>query len=233
MTEKILVVDDEESLAEFVCRALKQRGYATISAGDGDEALNLITEELPDLVVLDLMLPKMDGWEVCRRAKADAATKHIPIIMLTARSSAEDVVQGLDLGADDYLRKPFAMEELLARVRMLLRRSGDGADRYENGEFAVNCAEREASLRGRALDLSPTEFDILDALARRMGHTVSRDDLLKKIWGAAGSDTRTVDVHVSRLRRKLDDGKSPRLTAQTLRGRGYRLVWEEDACSEE
>ena len=233
MTEKILVVDDEESLAAFVCRALKQRGYRTITAGDGDEALNLIEEELPSLVILDLMLPKMDGWEVCRRAKSGETTKNIPIIMLTARSSAEDVVQGLDLGADDYLRKPFAMEELLARVRMLLRRSGDAREKYECGELAIDAAEREASLRGRALDLSPTEFDILDALARRMGHTVSRDDLLRRIWGASGSDTRTVDVHVSRLRKKLDDGRTPRLAAQTLRGRGYRLAWEEDECSEE
>lgn len=120
MPEKILVVDDEESLAEMVCRALKQQGYKTVAAYDGDAALDLISEELPDLVILDLMLPKMDGWEVCRRAKSDQQTKEIPIMMLTARSSSEDVVQGLDLGADDYLKKPFKLEELLARVRALL-----------------------------------------------------------------------------------------------------------------
>jgi len=233
LSEKILVVDDEESLAEMVCRALKQQGYRTVSANDGDAALELIEEELPDLVVLDLMLPKMDGWEVCRRAKAEPALKDIPIMMLTARSSSEDVVQGLDLGADDYLKKPFALEELLARVRALLRRK-DGTEQLfiENGDLRVDVREREASLRGNALDLSPTEFDILEVLSRRLGHIVTRDELLKKIWGVAGSDTRTVDVHISRLRKKLDDGKLPRLSAQTLRGRGYKLTWEAEECTE-
>ena len=107
MAQKILVVDDEESLAQFVCRALRQQGYKTVCAYDGDNALSLIYEEMPDLVILDLMLPLMDGWEICRRVKSDADTRHIPILMLTARNSAEDVVQGLDLGADDYMRKPF------------------------------------------------------------------------------------------------------------------------------
>ena len=176
MSEKILVVDDEESLAEMVCRALKQQGYRTVSANDGDAALELIEEELPDLVVLDLMLPKMDGWEVCRRAKAEPALKDIPIMMLTARSSPEDVVQGLDLGADDYLKKPFVLEELLARVRALLRRK-DGTEQLfiENGDLRVDVREREASLRGNALDLSPTEFDILEVLSRRLGHIVTLD----------------------------------------------------------
>lgn len=233
MPEKILVVDDEESLAEMVCRALKQQGYKTVAAYDGDAALDLISEELPDLVILDLMLPKMDGWEVCRRAKSDQQTKEIPIMMLTARSSSEDVVQGLDLGADDYLKKPFKLEELLARVRALLRRRGPAEEiPSECGALKISKEEREATLRGEVLDLSPTEFDILDLLARRFGHVVSRDELLKRIWGVAGSDTRTVDVHISRLRKKLDDGKLPRLSAQTLRSRGYRLVWEEDSCQD-
>lgn len=229
MAEKILVVDDEESLAEFISRALKQRGYKTIVAGDGDSALNLIAEELPDLVILDLMLPRMDGWEVCRRAKSDPKTKDIPIMMLTARNSSEDVVQGLDLGADDYMRKPFPLEELLARVRVLLRRYGinDGSPILENGDLKMDSSSGEASLRGEPLMLSPTEFDILHLLARKMDRTVTRDELLKKIWGMSGGDTRTVDVHISRLRKKLDDGGNPALTTQTLRGRGYRLTWEE------
>jgi DNA-binding response OmpR family regulator len=235
MTEKILIVDDEESLAEFVARALRQHGYRTLCAYDGDSALNMIGEELPDLVILDLMLPMMDGWEVCRRAKADPLTRTIPIIMLTARSSSEDVVQGLDLGADDYMKKPFPLEELLARVRVLLRRgTGEIEERIiEDGDLYLDSAVREARLRGRAIELSPTEFDILEILARRIGHTVSREELLKKIWGMGGGDTRTVDVHISRLRKKIDDGRNPTLVTQTLRGRGYRLSWEnQPECSE-
>lgn len=228
MAEKILVVDDEENLAEFVSRALRQQGYKTLCSYDGDNALSLIKEELPALVILDLMLPLMDGWEVCRRAKADPATKEIPILMLTARNSSEDVVQGLDLGADDYMRKPFSLEELLARVRVLLRSNSPAGNQkiIEDGAFRLDLSEREGYLRGVMLDLSPTEFDILEILAKRMGHTVSREELLKRIWGIGGGDTRTVDVHISRLRKKLDDGKRPVLTAQTLRGRGYRLAWE-------
>lgn len=234
MTVKILVVDDEESLVEFVSRALRLNGYKTVCAYDGDTALSLADEEMPDLILLDLMLPMMDGWEVCRRLKGDAKTKRIPVLMLTARSSTEDVVQGLELGADDYMRKPFPLEELLARVRALLRRSA-GADEdkiIEDGDFRLDGAEKEAYLRGSLLELSPTEFDILEILAKRIGHTVAREELLRKIWGAGGCDSRAVDVHISRLRRKLDDGKTPRLSAQTLRGRGYRLAWEEaGTCS--
>ena len=235
MDDKILIVDDEENIVDFLGRALRQNGYKTICAYDGDEALHLIEEELPDLVILDLMLPLMDGWEVCRRSKSGEKTATIPILMLTARSSSEDVVQGLDLGADDYMRKPFPLDELLARVRVLLRRSSQESlsKTITDGDLTIDTTEREVFLRGAVLDLSPMEFDILELLTRRIGHTVSREELLKKIWGMSG-DTRTVDVHISRLRKKLDDGKSPALSAQTLRGRGYRLAWEDkEQCSEE
>lgn len=235
MDDKILIVDDEENIVDFLGRALRQNGYKTICAYDGDEALHLIEEELPDLVILDLMLPLMDGWEVCRRSKSGEKTAAIPILMLTARSSSEDVVQGLDLGADDYMRKPFPLDELLARVRVLLRRSSQESlsKTITDGDLTIDTTEREVFLRGAVLDLSPMEFDILELLTRRIGHTVSREELLKKIWGMSG-DTRTVDVHISRLRKKLDDGKSPALSAQTLQGRGYRLAWEDkEQCSEE
>lgn len=230
MAEKILIADDEESLAEFIARALKKEGYKAVLAHDGDEALYLIGEELPDLVILDLMLPLMDGWEVCRRAKSNPGTADIPVLMLTARSSAEDVVQGLDLGADDYMRKPFSLDELLARVRVLLRRKkNEGMSKYiEEGDLRIESEEREAYLRGDLLDLSPMEFEILELMAGRVGRTVSREEILKKIWGIGGEDTRTVDVHISRIRKKLDDGKSPHLTIRTSRGRGYRLTWEEE-----
>ena len=235
MDDKILIVDDEENIVDFLGRALRQNGYKTICAYDGDEALHLIEEELPDLVILDLMLPLMDGWEVCRRSKSGEKTAAIPILMLTARSSSEDVVQGLDLGADDYMRKPFPLDELLARVRVLLRRSSQESlsKTITDGDLTIDTTEREVFLRGAVLDLSPMEFDILELLTRRIGHTVSREELLKKIWGMSG-DTRTVDVHISRLRKKLDDGKSPALSAQTLRGRGYTLAWKDkEQCSEE
>lgn len=236
MAEKILVVDDEESIVEFIGRALKQNGYSVVKAFNGDDALSMMEEELPDMVILDLMLPLMDGWEVCRRAKSRDKLRNIPILILTARNSTEDVVQGLDLGADDYMRKPFPLDELLARVRMLLRRSApEGTAKVvEADELRIDLNTGEAYLRDVMLELSPTEFDILAALAKRVGHTVGREELLKKIWGYGDGDTRTLDVHMSRLRKKLNDGKSPTLLAQTLRGRGYRLIWEEqEKCSEE
>ena len=222
MVEKILIADDEENLVEFIGRALRKHGYKVISAYDGDNALFLMGEELPDLVILDLMMPLMDGWEVCRRAKTGTATKDIPIIMLTARSSADDAVQGLDLGADDYMRKPFSLDELLARVRVLLRRKKDEeiSRTIEEGELMIDREEREVFLRGVLLDISPMEFEILDLMGGRIGRTLSREEILKKIWGIGGEDTRTIDVHISRLRKKLDDGKSPQLTIQNLRGRG-------------
>lgn len=230
MAEKILIADDEESLVEFIGRALKKQGYRVITAYDGDNALFLIGEELPDLVILDLMMPLMDGWEVCRRAKSDPATKDMPILMLTARSSADDAVQGLDLGADDYMRKPFSLDELLARVRVLLRRKKDEekSSISEDGDLKIDREEREVYLRGVPLDISPMEFEILELMTAKMGRTLSREEILKKIWGIGGEDTRTVDVHISRLRRKLDDGEKPHLAIRTLRGRGYRLSWEEE-----
>ena len=230
MAEKILIADDEESLVEFIGRALKKQGYRVITAYDGDNALFLIGEELPDLVILDLMMPLMDGWEVCRRAKSDSATRDIPILMLTARSSPDDAVQGLDLGADDYMRKPFSLNELLARVRVLLRRKRDEekSSISEDGDLKIDREEREVFLRGIPLDISPMEFEILELMTGKMGRTLSREEILKKIWGIGGEDTRTVDVHISRLRKKLDDGEKPHLAIRTLRGRGYRLSWEEE-----
>lgn len=230
MAEKILIADDEESLVEFIGRALKKQGYRVITAYDGDNAIFLIGEELPDLVILDLMMPLMDGWEVCRRSKSDSATRDIPILMLTARSSPDDAVQGLDLGADDYMRKPFSLDELLARVRVLLRRKKDEekSSISEDGDLKIDREEREVYLRGFPLDISPMEFEILELMTAKMGRTLSREEILKKIWGIGGEDTRTVDVHISRLRKKLDDGEKPHLAIRTLRGRGYRLSWEEE-----
>ena len=149
--------------------------------------------------------------------------------MLTARREERDVVEGLEIGADDYMKKPFSLAELAARVKALLRRAGSGEEGrvVEDGDLRIEVDGETALLRGVPLDLSPTEFRLVEALARRMGRIVPREELLSKIWSFYGGDTRTVDVHISRLRKKLDDGKRPALAVNSLRGRGYRLMWEE------
>jgi two-component system phosphate regulon response regulator PhoB/two-component system alkaline phosphatase synthesis response regulator PhoP len=227
--QRILIVEDEEAIVEVVSQTLRRHGYETVSASDGDDALEKAFSLRPDLVILDLMLPKMDGWEVCRRLKADRQTASLPVLMLTARREERDVVEGLEIGADDYMKKPFSLSELAARVKALLRRSdpGETGRVVEDGDLRIEVDGETALLRGVPLDLSPTEFRLLEALARRMGRAVPREELLSKIWSFYGGDTRTVDVHISRLRKKLDDGKSPALAVNSLRGRGYRLLWEE------
>jgi len=227
--QRILIVEDEEAIVEVVSQTLRRHGYETASAADGDDALEKAFSLRPDLVILDLMLPKMDGWEVCRRLKADRQTASVPVLMLTARREERDVVEGLEIGADDYMKKPFSLSELAARVKALLRRAGSGEEGrvVEDGDLRIEVDGETALLRGVPLDLSPTEFRLLEALARRMGRAVPREELLSKIWSFYGGDTRTVDVHISRLRKKLDDGKSPALAVNSLRGRGYRLLWEE------
>ncbi len=223
------MVEDEEAILGIVTQTLLRHGYETASASDGDDALEKAFTLRPDLIILDLMLPRMDGWEVCRRLKAEKDTASIPIIMLTARREERDVVEGLELGADDYMKKPFSLSELTARVRALLRRTAvpEESGVLEAGDLRIEPGDETALLRGIPLELSPTEYRILEALARKMGRTVSREELLSKIWSFSGGDTRTVDVHISRLRKKLDDGKQPALAVNSLRGRGYRLVWEE------
>lgn len=227
--ERILVVEDESAIVDIVCRALRRHGYETESAGDGDAALDKAATLRPDLVILDLMLPKMDGWEVCRRLRAMPETASTPVIMLTARRDERDVLEGLEIGADDYIKKPFSLAELVARVRALLRRTAgkEAARTIEDGDLRIDLDDEMTFIRNETVDLSPTEFRLLELLARRMGRTVSREELLGKIWSFYGGDTRTVDVHVSRLRKKLDDGKRPALVIQSLRGRGYRLAWED------
>jgi DNA-binding response OmpR family regulator len=227
--QRILIVEDEEAIVEVVSRTLRRHGYETASAADGDDALEKAFSLRPDLVILDLMLPKMDGWEVCRRLKADRQTASVPVLMLTARREERDVVEGLEIGADDYMKKPFSLAELAARVKALLRRAGSGEEGrvVEDGDLRIEVDGETALLRGVPLDLSPTEFRLVEALARRMGRIVPREELLSKIWSFYGGDTRTVDVHISRLRKKLDDGKRPALAVNSLRGRGYRLMWEE------
>ena len=218
----ILVVDDERNIIDLVRLYLERAGYAVVEARDGTEALRQHDRVDPDLIVLDLMLPGLDGIEVTREVRRRGET---PILMLTARSEDIDRIVGLEIGADDYLTKPFNPRELVARVKAILRRSDPavrGARPMDVGTLRVDPRRRDAYVGDRRLQLRPREFDLLAALARDPGVVWSRDDLLALVWGTDfPGETRTVDVHVSDLRRKLaDDGPA----IETVKGVGYRLV---------
>ena len=235
MGRKILVVDDEPAIVDLVRQLLMRHGHEVVTASDGDAALQAIYDLKPDLVVLDLMLPKLSGWEVCRRVKEDRDDKKvrdIPIMMLTARREDKDLVEGLGLGADDYVKKPFSTAELGARVEAALRRSHEEktAKRLNSGDLDIDLENSAVTLRGAEISLTPTEFRLLEALAERAGKMVTRDSLLACVWDSPECETRTIDVHISRLRKKLNDGKTPVLTIQTRRGLGYRLQWETAAA---
>jgi two-component system alkaline phosphatase synthesis response regulator PhoP len=218
----ILVVDDERNIIELVRLYLEQAGFAVIEARDGEEALRQHDRADPDLIVLDLMLPGRDGMDVTREVRRRGQT---PILMLTARSDDIDRIVGLEVGADDYLTKPFNPRELVARVKAILRRSDpalQGARPMDVGTLRVDPRRREAYVGDRRLELRPREFDLLAALARDPGVVWSRDELLSSVWGTDfPGETRTVDVHISELRRKLSDDGPP---IETVKGVGYRLV---------
>ncbi len=221
---RILVIEDDERLADLVRRYLERDGHHVLVAHDGRKGLELARHNRPDVIVLDLMLPGIDGWDICRILRAES---DVPIMMVTARTTEDDTLLGLDLGADDYLAKPFSPRELVARVRVLLRRVGKRVEDevLEIGELVVDRRRHEARLAGRALDLTPKEFALLEVLAGDPGRAFRRADL----WTAlVGWDTdrapRTLDVHVLNLRRKLgDDPAAPRYI-ETVVGVGYRLV---------
>ena len=218
----ILVIDDERNIVELLRLYLEKEGWAVISAGDGETGLELHRRHEPDLIVLDLMLPKVDGLEVCREVRRRGET---PILMLTARDDDVDSIVGLELGADDYVTKPFNPRALVARIKAILRRTS-GAGRssrpIEVGSLRIDPPRREATVGTRRLELRSREFDLLAALARDPGIVLTRDALLEDVWGTDfPGETRTVDVHVAEVRRKLgDDG--PRI--ETVRGLGYRLL---------
>jgi DNA-binding response OmpR family regulator len=224
---RILLVDDEHSVQTLLSYPLRKDGYEVVRATDGREAMARFSEEPFDLVVLDLMLPQVDGLEVCRRLRARSS---VPIIILTAKSEEIDKVVGLELGADDYITKPFSMREFRSRVKAALRRAGMDADEgagerpLEVGELEVDFAKRIVALGGKPVSLTFVEFEILGALARNPGRVFSRDQLLERIWGdAAYRDPRTIDVHIRHLREKLErDAKSPEYIF-TVRGVGYRF----------
>ncbi len=226
---KVLVVDDESAIVDLVRQLLLRSGYEVYTASDGDAAFEAIYNLKPDLVILDLMLPRMDGWEICRRIKADEDMKSVSVLMLTARRDERDVVEGLELGADDYVKKPFSTAELRARIATILRRNKKEAQVKElnMGDLRLDLENESAVLREKEIILSPTEFRLLELLAERFGKMVTRENLQSSIWNSLETDTRAIDVYVSRLRKKLDDGKQPALLVQSHRGRGYRLMWSE------
>lgn len=227
----ILLVDDERVLADTVAYNLRREGYRVLLAADGEQGLRVARSERPHLVVLDVMLPRLDGFDVCRILRRET---DVPILMLTAREGEADTVLGLELGADDYLTKPFSMRELLARVKAMLRRSEAVHARTEGvpsrapleiGSLRIDSTRHAVEWRGQNLDLTPKEFDLLLFFARHQGAVLNRTLLLERVWGyEVPIDTRTVDVHVRWLREKLetDPGKPQHL--QTVRGVGYRLV---------
>jgi DNA-binding response OmpR family regulator len=220
--ETILVVDDEANIIELARMYLQNEGYVVESARDGKEALTKIKSLQPALVVLDLMLPEVDGWEVCRKVRADS---DVPIIMLTARSDDVDKIVGLELGADDYLTKPFNPRELVARVRAVLRRyekSAAPTQPVHLGQVTIDPQRREVTVGGQKLDLRTKEFDLLWALAEHRGIVLSRDQLLDLAWGYDYyGETRTVDVHIAHLRDKLEGSD---VVIETVWGVGYKLV---------
>jgi len=219
--ETILVVDDERNIVELARLYLSREGYKVLACGNGREALEVVGEKHPDLVVLDIMLPEMDGWEVCRRLRQES---DVPVIMLTARGEDVDRIVGLELGADDYLVKPFNPRELVARVKAVLRRyRGElKAKRVlEVGGVRIDPAKREVWVEGKRLGLRTKEFDLLLALAEHRGIVLTREQLLDRVWGFDYyGESRTVDVHVAQLRKKLQGSGA---VIESVRGVGYRL----------
>jgi len=221
----VMVVEDEEALATLLDYNLEKEGFRVERAADGEEGLLKVEEETPDLILLDWMLPKVSGVEVCRQLRARPETRRTPILMLTARGEETDKVRGLDTGADDYVVKPFAMSELTARIRALLRRTRPELvdERLEYAGIVLDRASRRVTRQGRNVHLGPTEFRLLDFLMQRPGRVFSRERLMDAVWGPnTYVELRTVDVHVGRLRKALRDGggEDP---IRTVRSAGYSL----------
>ncbi|MCA3692034.1 MULTISPECIES: phosphate regulon transcriptional regulator PhoB [Aquidulcibacter] len=225
MTPYVLVVEDEDALATLLRYNLEKDGYHVGVAVDGEEALMMASERLPDLVILDWMLPKVPGIEVCRRLRAKPDARNIPIIMLTARGEESDRIRGLDTGADDYVTKPFSTTELLARVRAVLRRIRPGLadDRLVFGDIVVDRVSYRVKRGERDVHLGPTEFRLLDYFMQHPGRVFSREQLLDAVWGSdVYVEARTVDVHVGRLRKALNEGDEVD-PIRTVRSAGYAL----------
>lgn len=229
MPPYILVIEDEDALSTLLQYNLEKEGYRVVVAPDGEEGLLRVEEQSPDLVVLDWMLPKVSGIEVCRRLRSRHETRNLPIILLTARGEESDRVRGLDTGADDYLTKPFSMTELIARIRAVLRRIRPGLaeDRISHGDIVIDRVAHRVRRAGKEVHLGPTEFRLLDYLMQHPGRVFSREQLLDAVWGAdVYVEARTVDVHVGRLRKALMAEPGAADPIRTVRSAGYSLDLE-------
>lgn len=228
--EKILIVEDEKDIVKMLEYNLKKEGFKTLSVRRGEDAIDTVKNEHPDLVILDLMLPGIDGLEVCKIIKADTKTDLIPIIMLTAKSQESDKIVGLELGADDYITKPFSPRELIARIKAILRRINEKnklPEVLKIGDLTIDLSKIEVLVKGKAIELTAKEFELLKTLIKAKGRVLSRDYLLDTIWGfdhAMEIQTRTVDVHIRTLRKKL---KSESKKIVTVKNYGYRFEDEE------
>ena len=229
MKEKILIVEDDRDIVKMIEYNLKKEGFRTISANDGDDGLDSAVRERPDLILLDLMLPGMDGLGVCRALKSEKKTANIPIIMLTAKAQESDKIVGLELGADDYVTKPFSPRELIARIKAVLRRMKEKdklPELVKIGDLTLDFSKISVSVKNRPIELTSKEFELLKTLIGAKGRVLSRDYLLDNIWGfdhAMEIQTRTVDVHIRTLRKKL---KSEAKRIITVKNYGYRFEYE-------
>ena len=224
MPETILVIEDEEDVTDLIRYHLKKAGFRILVAQDGAEGFSLAGTEHPDAIILDIMLPRLNGFEVAKRLRAGESTRSIPLLILSAKGESESRIKGLELGADDYLPKPFSPRELVLRIQALLRRSAapTPADSSTAGPFVLDRTALKVTMEGHRLDLTSTEFKLLSMLIGRAGAIQSRDELLGEVWGYKSTvDTRTVDTHMRRLREKLGDHAS---CLETIRGEGYRFV---------
>ncbi len=226
-SEKILVVDDEDYIVELISYNLISSGYTVLTANNGIDAVRITKEEKPSLILLDLMIPGLDGYDVCKAIRSDENTKDVLIIMLSAKGEELDKILGLELGADDYITKPFSIRELLARVKAILRRKkslGGNEEIYKTNDIAINFERREVTILDNKIDLTLKEFELLEILVKNRGKILTRETLLDKIWGYEYiGETRTVDVHIRYLRKKIEvDDKNPKFI-ETIRGVGYRF----------
>ncbi len=231
--QKILIIEDEPNIRELVLYNLNQSGYCGMEAEDGLQGLSMVKSETPDLILLDIMLPGKNGYDICKELRAEG--NRTPIIMLTAKNEEIDKVLGLEFGADDYISKPFGIRELMARIKAVLRRyenrqeqdgvvNGMGQDGIKIGDLVINTESHEVKLAGKLLELTLKEFDLLKVLAENRGRVMTRDQLLDKVWGFDYiGETRTVDVHIRYLRKKLGDEDNEGKYIQTIRGMGYKM----------